>query len=380
LSAQLQECAPEQNNVLEKKINNIIKGNSAFKKVWELEHDAGIFIENLPAAMVKRDLNLERENAKKVVGHIVTGRKGTLKQWKIIVSFYAEHFGLGKSFYSGEALTTLQRAGLFMMSFQRSNDLCFYYENFLNGMLYICSSLEQRMFPKDICKTWELKMEHLKLIVDLWDEGRGRYLEMPTSPRRVLTNAELTGIKTIHHHQKSDSTRRNQGDRQGDLNELELFCATNFRSKTLWSIGNWQPSTPAAPNSRLLSVDSMISKSKYEYQEDTHFAEYWWINDCMESQTKAYEDEIIRNNFALRAENYRDELAVLVREKEVQAGLQKYEKFADIFGRMAVFIRTCKTEQSGIWKPSFATDIAESFYKYLEDNHNMTMEQFMHID
>ena len=104
--SQLQECAQEQKNVLEKKINSIIKGNSTFRNVWELEHDAGIFIENLPAAMVQRDLLLERENAKKVTGEIVTGRQGNLKQWRIIVSFYAQYFGLGELFHSGEELTT----------------------------------------------------------------------------------------------------------------------------------------------------------------------------------------------------------------------------------------------------------------------------------
>lgn len=274
---QLRECAQEQKNVLEKKINSNIKGNSTFRIVWELEHNPVVFIENLPAAMVNRDLELERANAKKVKGEIVTGRKGNLKQWKMIVSFYAEYFGLTRSFYSGRALTTLQRAGLFMMSFQRSSDLWYYFENFLRWMLLICSSLEQRMFPQAICKTWELKMDHLKLIVDLWDEGRGLYTEEPASTPRKLSAAELKGIRTIHHSQKSYSKRRKQGERQGDIDDLKEFCGSNFRSKTLWSVGNWVPSKPDCPNSRLVSVDSMVSKSSYEYEGDTHFAEYWWM-------------------------------------------------------------------------------------------------------
>jgi hypothetical protein len=111
-------------------------------------------------------------------------------------------------------------------------------------------------------------------------------------------------------------------------------------------------------------------------------SQFSWFNvfsDCMESQTKAYEDEIIQNNFALRAEKYCDELAVLVRAKEVEAGVQKYEKFAGIFGRMAGFIRKGMAEQTGIWSPTFAEDTEKSFHKYLLDNHQMSMAQFMEL-
>lgn len=99
----------------------------------------------------------------------------------------------------------------------------------------------------------------------------------------------------------------------------------------------------------------------------------------MESQTKAYEDELIRENYALRAEKYKTELAVLVRKEEVKAGLQKYETFAEIFGRMAGFIRNSMAEESGIWKSTFKTATEKSFSKYLMDNHNLTMEQFLQI-
>ena len=364
---------------MELEISNIVSGNSYFKRKWELEHNPLVFIESLPEAMVQRDLWLERENASKVTGEVVTGKKGNLKQWKMIVSFYAEHFGLNKSFYSGEQLTLLQRGGLVMMSFQRSNDLWFYFENFLRWMLFICSSLEQRMFPKAICKTWALKMEHLTLIVQLWDEGRGKYPDEPTTTPRNLSAVEFAGIKVIHKNQKSNSSARNQGQRQGDFKQLKTFCQSNFRSKTLRSCGNWKPSTPEEPNSRLLSIDSMFSKSMYEYGAGTHHAEYWWMNDCMESQTKAYEDEIIRENFALRADKFKSELAVLVREKEVEAGLQKYEKFAGIFGSMAGFIRNGMAEKSGIWKPTFAEDTKESYHKYLRVKHQMSMDQFMEL-
>jgi hypothetical protein len=216
--------------------------------------------------MVQRDLQLETGNSKKVLGEIVTGRKGNLEQWSIIVAFYAECFGLKKSFYSGETLTTLQRAGLFMMSFQRSNDLWFYFENFLRWMLYICSSLEQRMFPKEIRKTWELKMEHLGLIVTLCDEGR----EKP-SLNRDLTSTEVAKIKNIVRNQKSGGRNKGNG-RGGDEKEFLKACSENYISKTLSSVGNWEKK-----NSRMLSWDSLVSGSVYSVNRQSHFPEYWWM-------------------------------------------------------------------------------------------------------
>jgi hypothetical protein len=68
------------------------------------------------------------------------------------------------------------------------------------------------------------------------------------------------------------------------------------------------------------------------------------------------------------------------RAKEVEAGLQKYEKFAGIFGRMVEFIRKEMADQSGIWKPTFAIDTENSFHKYLRDNHQMSMAQFMELE
>ena len=47
--------------------------------------------------------------------------------------------------------------------------------------------------------------------------------------------------------------------------------------------------------------------------QESHACVYWWVNDAMEAQTKAYEDELIAENFALRSEMYTKELAALVR-------------------------------------------------------------------
>jgi hypothetical protein len=197
---------------------------------------------------------------------IVTGRKGNLKQWEIIASFYAEHFGLTGSFYSGEKLITLQRAGLFMMSFQRSDDLIYYFENFLRWMLYICSSLEQRMFPKEISKTWQLKMEHLALIVTLCDEGRGK-----PSLNRDLTSTEVVKIKLMVQNQEMGGRNKGKG-RGGDEKEFLKACSENYISKTLSSVGNWE-----RKNSRMLSWDSLVSGSGYSVNRQSHFPEYWWM-------------------------------------------------------------------------------------------------------
>ena len=252
----------------------IIQGNSRFRNTWAKEHDVEKWIKNLPEEMVKRDKQLERENAKKVRGEIVTGRKGNLKQWEIIVSFYAEYFGLNKSFYSGESLTTLKRAGLFMMSFQRSNDLLYYFENFLKWMLYICSSLEQRMFPRAICKKKEEKDMHLARIVTLWDEGRGAHETMPPSPIRYL-NPETEVPIVLHRFNGQKSTRYGPG-RQGDWEIFKNWSEHHFRSQTLWSLGNYE-----ANNALSLSADSLVSGSAYDMIETptytSHYCEYWWM-------------------------------------------------------------------------------------------------------
>jgi len=329
--------------------------------------------------MVNRDDNLERDNQRENRNsEPVTGTMGCLEQWKLIVEFYSNYFGLTKSFYSGEELKTLQRGGMFMMSFQRSDDTVYYFENFLRWMLYICSSMEQRMFPKSICKTKLLKDEHLALIVKLWDEGRGSYQEMPESPVRDLSQKEINGIKVIHENQKHTAKGRKQQNRQGDAKKLVKFCGSNNISKTFWSIGNWIPSNSEASNPLLLSIDSMISKSKYEYDSSTHFAEYWWVNDAMEAQTKAYEDEFIRQDSRLREIGNSDELAELVRAKEAEVGQQKYENFAEIFCRMATFIKNGTHVRSGIWNQNFAGDTKSAFIEFLASK-GLSFQQFLDI-
>ena len=341
----------------------------------ERESDIQSFLKNLPQKMVERDKWLQRGLRR---SEPVTGRKGSLAQWKLIVEFYSEHFGLSKSFYSGEELITLQRAGMFMMSFQRSDDTVYYFENFLRWMLYICSSMEQRMFPKSICQTKVLKDEHLALIVKLWEEGRGSHKEMPESPVRELSKTEINGVMMKHYHQKSNAKAANQQERQGDKEKLLEFCRTNFISKTFWAIGDWKPSTESAPNSRLLSIESMVNKSVYDYDGSTHFSEYWWVNDAMESLTKAYESEFIRQESRLRKRENRDELEKLVRAKEAEVGEEKYEIFARVFGRMASFIRDGTRARTGIFNPYFAGDTHRSFLEFLALK-GLSFQEFLNL-
>lgn len=346
----------------------------------ERESDIQKFLIDLPQKMVNRDLWLERDNQRENrISEPVTGRKGSLAQWELIVEFYSSYFGLTKSFYSGEELITLQRGGMFMMSFQRSDDRVYYFENFLRWMLYICSSMEQRMFPQSICQTKVLKDEHLALIVKLWDEGRGLHKEMPESPVRDLSKDEYDGIMMKHYNQKHRAAARNQQERQGDKKKLFEFCRTNFISKTLWSLGDWKPSTESAPNSRLLSIESMVNKSVYDYDGSTHFAEYWWVNDAMESLTKAYESEFIRQDSRLRKRENRDELEKLVRTKEAEVGEEKYEIFARIFGRMASFIRDGIRARTGIFNPHFAGDTRLAFFKFLASK-GLSFQEFLDLN
>ena len=343
----------------------------------ERESDIQKFLNDLPQRMVNRDDLLERDNQRENRNsEPVTGRMGSLAQWELIVEFYSEYFGLTKSFYSGEELISLQRAGMSMLSFQRSDDTQYYFENFLRWMLYICSSMEQRIFPKSICQTKVLKDEHLALIVKLWDEGRGSHKEMPESPVRELSKAENDGIIKKHYNQKHQAAARNQRERQGDEKKLLEYCRTNFLSKTLWSLGDWKPSTTEVPNSLLLSIDSMVNKSKYDYEASTHFAEYWWMNDAMESLTKSYESEFIRQDSRLRKRENREELEQLVRAKEAKVGEEKYEIFASIFGRMAAFIREGTRARRGIWNRNFAGDTKYAFIKFLASK-GLSFQKFL---
>ena len=295
-----------QEPINDQAILDIIESIPEFKTAWDLEHDSQVFIESLPEMMVQRDLALERLNKKPGKKTKVTGRKGNLAQWKIIVAFYIHLFGLDSSFYSGETLVLLQRAGLMMSSFQRMNDWWFYYENFLRWLLYVCSSLEQVSLinvadvSKIICKTSPLKYEHLKDIVKLWDEGRGSHSEQPASVPRNLSSAEKDGIETLWKNQESNATQRNQLKRQGNHNQTIAFCKSNRIDTVLWATGNWIPR-----DSRLLSIDSLITGSVYTYS-GAHFSVYKWMNDALQAQNKAFEDLAIDRNFALRSKLYKE--------------------------------------------------------------------------
>ncbi len=112
------------------------------------------FLNDLPQRMVDRDNCLERHNQRENrISEPVTRRMGTLSQWELVVEFYSSYFGLTKSFYSGEDLITLQRAELFMLSFQRTDDKVYYFENFLRWMLYICSSMGLEINPDAVSRT-----------------------------------------------------------------------------------------------------------------------------------------------------------------------------------------------------------------------------------
>jgi hypothetical protein len=82
--------------------------------VLERESDIQKFLNDLPQNMVNRDLWLEGDNQRENrISEPVTERMGSLAQRELIVEFYSEHSGLTSSFYSGEDLITLQRAGVY---------------------------------------------------------------------------------------------------------------------------------------------------------------------------------------------------------------------------------------------------------------------------
>ena len=102
--------------------------------------------------------------------------------------------------------------------------------------------------------------------------------------------------------------------------------------------------------------------------QESHACVYWWVNDAMEAQTKAYEDELIAENFALRSEMYTKELAALVREKEVIKGRQKLDDFAAIFGRMARFIKleiATPSSEKSVFHESFKASTQTAFISFL---------------
>ena len=99
----------------------------------------------------------------------------------------------------------------------------------------------------------------------------------------------------------------------------------------------------------------------------------------MESLTKAYESEFIRQDSRLRKRENRDELEKLVRAKEAEVGEEKYEIFASIFGRMVSFIRDGTRVRSGIWNRNFAGDTKYAFIKFLASK-GLSFQEFLDLN